>query len=161
MTGKIKEAAEKLFPIIDNGSLNDWINASKRSVWIDGATSEAAREYWEGQKDEEIARLTQKVEFYRQTTDKVRELIFSRNDIGQPCQPLYDCIYDKITSQDSEIARLKEDVKELKGYKKEVERIKKHFTEVCTENKKKYSDNTAILVFVQKMEESITWVNEI
>ena len=45
--------------------------------------------------------------------------------------------------------------------KKEVERIKKHFVSICAENKKKYSDNTAILVFIQKMEESITWVNNL
>lgn len=51
--------------------------------------------------------LKRKLDFYREQTDKVRELIFSRNDIGEPCQPLYDAIVDKITLQEKEIDRLK------------------------------------------------------
>lgn len=37
--------------------------------------------------------------------------------------------------------------------------IQKFIGETCLEFKKKYHNNTAILVFIQKVEESITWVN--
>ena len=60
--------------------------------------------------------------------------------------------------EDETMAKLK---KENKDVKKEIERIKNHFRKVCDEQKKKYSDNTAILIFIQQMEESITWVNEL
>lgn len=51
--------------------------------------------------------LQNKVEFYRETTDKVRELISGRKDIGEPCQPLYDAIYDKLKELEGENERLK------------------------------------------------------
>ncbi len=56
---------------------------------------------------QEVELLNKKLEFYREQTDKIRQLVFSRNDIGEPCQPLYDAIVDKITAQEKEIERLK------------------------------------------------------
>jgi hypothetical protein len=58
-------------------------------------------------KDAELDLYKKKVEFYRETTDKVREFIFGRNDIGEPNQPLFDAILDKFKEQDAEIERLK------------------------------------------------------
>lgn len=44
----------------------------------------------------QIEALEAKVEFYRETTDKVRKLVMSDKSIGLPGQPLYDAIVDKI-----------------------------------------------------------------
>jgi hypothetical protein len=55
----------------------------------------------------EMELLRKKIEFYREQTDNVRQLVFNSQEIGEPCQPLYDAICDKINSQKSEIERLK------------------------------------------------------
>ena len=64
--------------------------------------------------------LNKKLAFYREQTDKVRELIFSRNDIGAPCQPLYDAIYDKLTEQSKTIEQQQAEIERLKGLLKQV-----------------------------------------
>jgi len=70
--------------------------------------------------EKELALYKTKVEFYREQTDKVRELIFSRNDIGEPCQPLYDAIFDKITSLQSSLNEKEKECVELKSYNAQI-----------------------------------------
>lgn len=43
-----------------------------------------------------IKELEAKVYFYREATDKVRELVSNSKEIGLPNQPLYDAIFDRI-----------------------------------------------------------------
>ena len=62
----------------------------------------------------EMELLREKIEFYREQTDNVRQLVFNSKEIGEPCQPLYDAICDKINSQKSEIERLKYEIKQYK-----------------------------------------------
>ena len=70
----------------------------------------SSENYWKQRCEE----FESKVNFYRETTDKVRELVFSRNDIGEPCQPLYDAIVDKINSLEKENEFLKDTIEQLK-----------------------------------------------
>lgn len=67
---------------------------------------------------DEIELYKKKVEFYREQTDKVRKFVFSRNDIGEPCQPIFDAIHDKLTEQEQEISRLQELLKWVFNYYK-------------------------------------------
>ena len=52
-----------------------------------------------------VTNLQAKVDFYREATDKVREYVSANNDIGLPCQPLFDAITDYI---DKLLAKIKE-----------------------------------------------------
>jgi chromosome segregation ATPase len=72
------------------------------------------------QKDSRIADLEKelelykcKTEFYRETTERVRELVSSSKDIGRPCQALYDAIADHVQSQSATITKLREGLEEM------------------------------------------------
>ena len=135
---EIKKIAEERYP--DNHANSILGNNVKqmRRCFIDGyqlATDGRV------ELEKELELYKKKVEFYREQTDKVRELIFSRNDIGEPCQPLYDAIFDKITAlqsqcteKDQEIERLKEQYGIMDGRRrnaiKSLEESEKQFGEL-------------------------------
>jgi hypothetical protein len=51
--------------------------------------------------------VEKKLEFYREQTDKIRQLVFDSKEIGEPCQPIYDAVVDRIKLLESQIQELK------------------------------------------------------
>lgn len=74
---------------------------------------------------EKNEKVLSKLEFYREATEKVRELVFNSKEIGKPCQPLYDAIVDEIERLKSEAQQLRDALKELE---KENARLKENVT---------------------------------
>ena len=45
---KLRQAAIDVYPYANEGNVEDDIDAAKRAIWMAGATSPAAQEYWNG-----------------------------------------------------------------------------------------------------------------
>lgn len=54
----------------------------------------------------QLSEKENKLVFYREQTDKVRQLVFDNKEIGEPCQPLYDAIVDRLNEYKEECERL-------------------------------------------------------
>ena len=91
--------------------------------------------------------LLAKVNFYREATDKVREYVSANNDIGLPCQPLFDCITDHIERLQKENEGWKQTnlnvvelVTNLQAKNKELEKAICLLTEVVDEQQQRLNN---------------------
>ena len=103
------EKWDNQYPDFTNVSREEILDEYEK-VWHELEKDEILKKQWCQKAMESAIRcrhLEAKVNFYRETTDKVRELVFNSKEIGEPCQPLYDAIVDKLNEYKEEIERLK------------------------------------------------------
>ena len=81
----------------------------------------AAMESYSKELREELDLYKKKVGFYRGETDKCREFVFGRNDIGEPCQPIWDAVHDKLTQLQSSNEELRKEIEQLKSQQRVIE----------------------------------------
>lgn len=103
--------------------------------------------------NERIKELEAKVDFYRQATDKVRELVSNSKEIGLPCQPLYDAITDHIGEKDKEIKKLNMIILDCRnaifGHKEEIKKLEEVLEKIIELLEKYPPNKETALVLLQ------------
>ncbi len=105
MTPEIKKQIEEKYPYPPEGAY-----ASEKVMKIEMREVDEKRvcaSFGYSLASKELEEKEKKIEFYREATDKVRRFIWERSDIGEPNQPLFNAIADKLEEQQKEIERLK------------------------------------------------------
>lgn len=104
---------------IESGKIKlfDWLRLQNMQPKVYNAVLNAMQAYADQQTAEKdtqlkdlhqwIKELEAKVYFYREATDKVRELVSNSKEIGLPNQPLYDAIFDRIKQLEAALQEIR------------------------------------------------------